>query len=278
MNPPLDYANPQTLEGFIYLALGLQFSGSFDAPSSVLDLVLTVLRFTAGQLGPLSLLMPVGVVVIAVRRRALFALTFTWWLVTWVFALLYVNADIERYYLVPLAISALWAGLGAGAVWDFLAGRLPAVRRASPAVRLVAGGIVAVMLIVPTLAAVPPRYSDVDESTDIAAQSWLDATLPALAQNAVVVSWWSYSTPLWYAQFVNGQRPDVFVVDDRTMIDQHLGTADDVIARYLGQRPVYLIRLPEDLAKLRLHYVLTPVSLGGGWPDGTLYHVDGVVL
>jgi hypothetical protein len=118
----------------------------------------------------------------------------------------------------------------------------------------------------------------VDESTDIAAQSWLDATLPALAQNAVVVSWWSYSTPLWYAQFVNGQRPDVFVVDDRTMIDQHLGTADDVIARYLGQRPVYLIRLPEDLANLRLHYVLTPVSLGGGWPDGTLYHVDGVVL
>ena len=135
-----------------------------------------------------------------------------------------------------------------------------------------------ILLIVPTLAAVPPRYSEVDESADTAAQSWLDATLPALAQNAVVISWWSYSTPLWYAQFVNGQRPDVFVVDDRTMIDQQLGTADDVIARYLGQRPVYLIRLPQDLATLRLHYVLTPVSLGGGWPDGTLYRVDGVVL
>jgi len=118
----------------------------------------------------------------------------------------------------------------------------------------------------------------VDESTDTAAQSWLDATLPALEPNAVLVTWWSYSTPLWYAQFVDGKRPDVFVVDDRTMIDQHLGTADEVIARYLGQRPVYVIRLPDDLAALEARYVLTAVSLGGGWPDGTLYRVDGVIV
>ena len=110
----------------IYLALGLQFSGSFNAPSSLGDMALTMLSFTANQLGPLSLLAPVGVVVLALRQRALFALTFTWWLITWVFALLYVNADIERYYLVPLAVSAVWAGLGAGAAWDFVARLLPA--------------------------------------------------------------------------------------------------------------------------------------------------------
>jgi hypothetical protein len=33
---------------------------------------------------------------------------------------------------------------------------------------------------------------------------------------------------------VQGQRPDVFVVDDRTMIDQHLASAGHVI----GHLPV----------------------------------------
>jgi hypothetical protein len=77
---------------------------------------------------------------------------------------------------------------------------------------------------------------------------------------------------------VEHQRPDVFVVDDRTMIDQHLGSADQVIDRFLGRRPVYVIRLGDDLAALQERYVLTPVNLGGGWPDGTIYRVDGVVL
>jgi hypothetical protein len=278
MNPPLDYGNPQTLEGFLYLALGLQFSGSFNAPPGLLEMGQSVLRFTADQLGPLSLLAPLGLVALALRQRALLALTFTWWLVTWLFALLYSNADIERYYVVPLALTALWAGIGAGAAWDFLAALPPVARRRSRPGLLIATAVVAIILIVPTLAAVPPRYSDVDESADTSARNWLDATLPALKPNAVVITWWSYSTPLWYAQFVDGQRRDVFVVDDRTMIDQHLGTADDVIARYLGQRPVYVIRLPEDLEQLGLHYVLTPVSLGGGWADGTMYRVDGVIV
>ena len=44
-----------------------------------------------------------------------------------------------------------------------------------------------------------------------------------LEPNAVIVSWWSYSTPLWYAQQVEGLRPDIFIVDDRTMLDLDLG-------------------------------------------------------
>ena len=116
-----------------------------------------------------------------------------------------------------------------------------------------------------------------DESGDTAARQWLAATLPALAPDGVVISWWSYSTALWYAQFVEHQRPDVFVVDDRTMIDQHLGSADQVIDYFLGRRPVYVIRLGADLADLQQRWILTPVALGGGWPDGTIYRVDGVL-
>ena len=38
-----------------------------------------------------------------------------------------------------------------------------------------------------------------------------------------------HSTPLWYAQKVQGLRPDILIVDDRTMLDQDLGRAPDVI-------------------------------------------------
>ena len=48
-------------------------------------------------------------------------------------------------------------------------------------------------------------------------------------ENAVVVSWWSYSTPLWYAQLVEGRRPDIDIIDDRTRLDRNLGDIYDVI-------------------------------------------------
>ena len=59
---------------------------------------------------------------------------------------------------------------------------------------------------------------------------------------AVIVSWWSYSTPLWYAQRVEGRRPDLVIVDDRTRLDEGLGDITDVIDAHLGTSPVYVIR------------------------------------
>ena len=38
-----------------------------------------------------------------------------------------------------------------------------------------------------------------------------------------------------------------------------------------------MIRLGADLADLQQRWILTPVALGGGWPDGTIYRVDGVL-
>jgi hypothetical protein len=78
-----------------------------------------------------------------------------------------------------------------------------------------------------------------------------------MERDAVIVSWWSYSTPLWYAQAVEGRRPDIDIIDDRTRLDRNLGDIYDVIDANLGQRPVYVIRIePEDFTGLRERYVL----------------------
>ena len=55
--------------------------------------------------------------------------------------------------------------------------------------------------------------------------------------NALILSWWSYSTPLWYVQRVEGRRPDIAIVDDRTRLDENLGGLTDVIDANLGDGP-----------------------------------------
>jgi hypothetical protein len=74
------------------------------------------------------------------------------------------------------------------------------------------------------------------------------------------VSWWSYSTPLWYAQHVGGRRPDIRIVDDRTRLDEDLGDYDDVIDATLPSRPVYVIREdPLEIDAISERYRIAPV-------------------
>jgi hypothetical protein len=79
--------------------------------------------------------------------------------------------------------------------------------------------------------------------------------------DALIVSWWNYSSPLWYAQRVEGRRPDLTIVDDRTRLDERLGDITDVIDANLGTRPVYVIRSdPDEVVRLAVRYRLEPVD------------------
>jgi hypothetical protein len=97
----------------------------------------------------------------------------------------------------------------------------------------------------------------VDRSADREAQRWVDQAFQVMAPDAVVVSWWSYSTAMWYAQLVAGQRPDIDIIDDRTRLDRNLGGLHHVIDANLPSRPVYVIRAdPAEIADLNEHYRL----------------------
>ena len=47
---------------------------------------------------------------------------------------------------------------------------------------------------------------------DAVAGGWLDRVVDVLEPNAVVVSWWSYSTPLWYGKHIEGRLPGVDII------------------------------------------------------------------
>lgn len=272
MDPPLDYANPQTWEGFRYLVFAEQFRGTFRAFPTVAEAFRTIGDVTLAQLGLFAILALLGVLVATWRRPTLVVLLGLWFLVNWVFALGYLNADIGRYYLVPVLSAAILGGVGLGVMVEGLE-RLVARLRPAPgrAFAIAAGAVLTVILVTPTVAAFPERYRVLDASHDVAARTWLNTVSRALEPNAVVVSWWSYSTTLWYGQYVEDIRPDVTVIDDSTIVEDNLGDVNAVIDSYLGTRPVYLIRLSGDVPAYEQRYSLSSVP---GIVGGPVYRVD----
>ncbi len=266
----LVYGTPNTWDGFRYILLAEQFQGSLSDPFGELPRKFgELVTRTVAQFGILAPLIPIAFVVTVVRRPRYALLTGTATAITCFFAASYVNADISRYYVGPALMAWTWLAILGAAAIDVLA----AVSAGYPALaataigrddRITAGGrtgiialLVAVALVVPTVVDAPVRLRAVDVSRQHDAASWTDHVLDVMAPDAVIVSWWSYSTPLWYAQRVEGRRPDITIIDDRTRLDENLGGLTDVIDANLGRRPVYVLRLDRrEVALLENRYEL----------------------
>jgi 4-amino-4-deoxy-L-arabinose transferase-like glycosyltransferase len=285
LTAPLVYAKPATWDGFWYIALAEQFRGSLSDPFAQLGQKWDeLLRLATSQVGLLAVAIPPAFLATARRAPRYALLTGLAFLITVLFNSAYTNADINRYYLGPILWVWSWLGVLAADI-ALVAGfalatgieRLRRLRLGDRDLDLatsLTALLLGLVLLWPALDSLESSRRNADRSADRAAQEWLRGVLPRLAKDAVLVSWWSTSTPLWYAQKVEGQRPDILIVDDRTMLDLDLGRAPDVINRYLGEnRPVYVIRLPgPDTDELTSQFDMT-VLTGSGW--NAVWQVNG---
>jgi hypothetical protein len=227
-----------------------------DLGGKLIDLA----RRAVEQFGLLAAAVPFGFAATVLRRPRYAVLSGTAVLVTVLFSAGYRNADIGRYDLGPLLFAWTWLGVLGATVVDALARALR--DRSATVQRPLLAAVVAIALIAPTVIELPDRQRLVDRSWDRTAARWLDAAVAQLEPNAVVVSWWSYSTPLWYAQHVEGRLPGVAIIDDRTRLDEGLGSFVDVIERHLGDRPVYAVRSdPREQRLLEEEYIIEPVDM-----------------
>jgi transmembrane protein TMEM260 (protein O-mannosyltransferase) len=264
LRAPLVYGHPETWDGFWYVALAEQFRGSLVDPFGDLGTKATALAGrTSAAFGPMAGLIPLGFAATLVMRPRYALLSGTTTLITVFFAASYVNAEIERYYLVPVLIAWTWLAILAAGVATLIGRNLGEGRRPEP----VMAAALAVALLAPTVADVPARFRAIDRRHDVGAPAWLDRALASMSPDAVILSWWSYSTPLWYAQLVQDRRPDIDIIDDRTRLDRNLGALTDVIDANLPTRPVYVIRVDSnEIATLQRRYTL--VHLDGSSATG----------
>jgi hypothetical protein len=271
----LVYGTPNTWDGFRYIVLAEQFQGSLFDPFGELPRKFgELVSRTVSQYGILAPLIPVAFVVTAIRRPRYALLTGTAAAITCFFAASYVNADISRYYVGPALMAWTWLAILGAALVDALAG-VGGTEPASDAAGIEAGDpiaaqradtsvrgsilavIIAIAILVPTVFDLPARFRANDMSAQQDAARWADHVLGVMQPEGVILSWWSYSTPLWYEHLVEGKRPDIEVIDDRTRLDLNLGGLTETIDRYLGQRPVYVIRLDKrEVALLAQRYDL----------------------
>ena len=293
---PIVYGTPDTWQGFWDIVLARQFQGDLQA-SGLGERAADLARLAVAQLGVLVVLLPPALLVTAVRfpRYALLSGTAT--LVTCAFAGLYQNANIGRYYLGPALFAWSWLAIAAGVLVNGLFARAragqpagevdepgdpgalgdegapgggrpvlrPRSRRAASRCAPPSRSRSPWPSSIPTGLALAPRWHAVDRSQDTVFATWLDDALTHLDRDAVVVSWWSASTTLWYGTLVEGRRPDLLVIDDSDIVTDDLGSVEAVIDTYLGRRPVYVIRsTAADLDALAVRYVLEPVDVPPG--------------
>ncbi len=254
--PPLFYGRPDTWERFRYVVLAEQFSGlfsNFRQPFADLgskwaetESILSVQFVTPGWL-----LVAVGAAVVASRSLGTLAVLGLFVAGNIFYSMNFRDGDIDRYYMPTVAVLAPLLGV---AIAEIGAASARAVSEAAR--RLVvgrsprhwlagaAGALVLGLGALLPAASVVTGYEAHDQSRNRDADAWVASVHELVPPNAVIVSWWSYSTPLWHHRWVLGERPDITIIDERNILDDGYRTMNNAIRSFYGDRPVYVV-LPD---------------------------------
>ena len=234
--PPLTFNyNVSTWDGFIRHVTGADFRGFMfssitkDVPQKLafyLDLLID--QFLGWGVG-LTALGFLWCLVKSPRWTIFFLLIF---LPNIIFSLNYQNAAIDRYFLTSFAIMTIWVAYGLAAIYNFLNSKL------------------SFLVLIPAL--VLPLYNfrinfkKVDQSQNFEGLKYAQSVFETVKPNAVIISWWSYSTPLWYFKHVEGKRPDIKIIN----ADKRHWMA--IIEENISKQPVYVIEVPENFSGYQL--------------------------
>ena len=249
--PPLFYAHPTTLERMEYLVFAEQFHSLFQFDNvlgTLLDKWPNAADILQRQfLGPGWVVAAMGAATLAVRRLGALVFLGLIAVADVVYSMNFSDGDIGRYYIPTILVGAVLIGVAVAMVTAAsaraaaeLSHRLTGFagrRRVASA----AGGLVLAVGALLPLATLALNYDSSDQSQRHDADQWVASVYAVLPPNAVIISWWSYSTPLWYHRWILGDRPDVMIIDERNILDDGYGTIGDAIDRYLGRRPVYVV-------------------------------------
>jgi len=147
--------------------------------------------------------------------------------------------DKSTMFLPAFLVWALWLAVG----YDWLQQWLS--RTHDNFTRTWGTNLLRIVLVSVVLIAAAWNWRLTDLSRDRSARQRGESILQVAEPNALILGWWDTVPVVEYLQLVEGQRPDV------QAINRFLIAPDDMrelIERNLGQRPIYIDSVPEDLS------------------------------
>lgn len=245
LKPPLtvDY-NLATVDGFLRHVTGRDFNGFMHG--WVGGSLSSAMQFYYRFLSQFFWLFVPGLIgfILTFRKFLRLNIIFIIFVVgTLGFSLRYQNAVLERYFIPSFLVLSIWAGVGLGGIWSLTNKLLR--------------GVLVLILIALLFYEVKNNYVRVDQSGNISAYNFATEALESCDGNAIIFSWWSYSTPLWYMTKVEKLRSDVAVYN--TGQGEWEGKGEELTPK----RQVYFI---ENITLHNPEYKLVPA--------GSLYKLE----
>ena len=144
----------------------------------------------------------------------------------------YVVTAPERYYLSYIGIYLVFIGIGFASINEVILGVFKRFKLVYPQI----GYLVTVLLVITySVYFYTNNFDKANKSKEFEARIYSRNIFKNVSSNAVILSWWNYSTPLWYRQYVLGERKDVLI------INKSPDEWDNYVMEYVNKRPVYAV-------------------------------------
>ena len=204
LHPPINWGNPVTLDGFVWLVSGKLYQGLLLSLSfsSLLARAQTVVALLLEQFGIIGISIGlIGLIIYFKPNRLNFYML---WIVAVSSAFAFSYATMDSYiYLIPAFLCfAVWIGVGLGKLMEFSSKRFHII------------GILIVLVVILTLIMQAwNAWPSVDASHDQRAESFGRSVLSLAPEHAIVFAKGDEAVfALWYFQYALRNRPDLAIV------------------------------------------------------------------
>jgi hypothetical protein len=201
--PPVNWGNPQTWQGFLWVVSGSPYQGYFlSTPADLAGRLIAWFGLLRQQYGLPGLVLGAAGAVVTSQADQRLGRLLLWVFTSYsVLVLVYHTADASVYLLPATMVWAVWIGFALRAAWQMHWRTIP-------------GGILlSLALFLYLLVRFPAVYRQVDPRSENRLSAFSQALLDAAPPGALVLTQSDPDTfALWYDHFGLGQRPDIAVM------------------------------------------------------------------
>ena len=202
--PPVNWGNPVTLDGFFWLVSGKLYQQQFFvlSLSSIWERVQVIIGLLVEQFGMLGVGFGLVGLILFFKPDRLYR-SLLWIVVASVFfALTYATTDTFLYLIPAFLCFAIWIGMGLGGLMDVFSQRFRYL-----------GSLIAFVFFLALFIQAGQHWHQVDASHDLRAEKFGNDVFSLAPTDAIVFAAGDPAVfTTWYFQYAMGNRPDLAII------------------------------------------------------------------